>query len=170
MGAGDMMRWGLIIGPAALLLVGTGAWLTLQDAPQATMAPTMPVMPTAVDIAQGKALYAESCASCHGANLEGQPDWRTPGPDGRLPAPPHDETGHTWHHPDRVLFQYTKLGGREALALQGVEFDSGMPAFSDVLTDREIWNILAYIQSTWPERARAMQAERTAADLANGGS
>jgi mono/diheme cytochrome c family protein len=111
MGAGDMMRWGLIIGPAALLLVGTGAWLTLQDAPQATMAPTMPVMPTAVDIAQGKALYAESCASCHGANLEGQPDWRTPGPDGRLPAPPHDETGHTWHHPDRVLFQYTKLGG-----------------------------------------------------------
>ena len=44
-----------------------------------------------------------------------------------------------------------------------------MPAFGDVLTDREIWNILAYIQSSWPERERATQAERTAADLANGG-
>ncbi|WP_229738107.1 c-type cytochrome [Sinisalibacter lacisalsi] len=127
-------------------------------------------MPATVDVAQGETLYADSCASCHGANLEGQPEWRSPGPDGRLPAPPHDETGHTWHHPDRVLFQYTKLGGRAALALQGVDFDSGMPAFGETLTDQEIWNILGYIQSTWPERARRVQAERTAADLANGGN
>jgi mono/diheme cytochrome c family protein len=165
-----MTRRALIVGAAALLLAGVGAWLALRDAPQATLDPTMPVMPFTVDIAQGETLYAESCAACHGANLEGQPDWRTPDADGRLPAPPHDKTGHTWHHPDRVLFQYTKLGGREALARQGVEFDSGMPAFGDVLTDREIWNILAYIQSTWPERARATQAERTAADMANGGT
>jgi mono/diheme cytochrome c family protein len=170
MGAGDMTRRALIVGAAALLLAGVGAWLALRDAPQATLDPTMPVMPVTVDIAQGETLYAESCAACHGANLEGQPDWRTPDADGRLPAPPHDKTGHTWHHPDRVLFQYTKLGGREALARQGVEFDSGMPAFGDVLTDREIWNILAYIQSTWPERARATQADRTAADMANGGT
>lgn len=162
-----MMRWGLIVGPAALLLVGAGAWLALRDAPQDALNTTMPAT---VDIAQGEALYGQNCAACHGANLEGQRDWRMPDADGRLPAPPHDETGHTWHHPDRILFQYTKLGGREALAQQGVEFDSGMPAFDDVLTDREIWNILAYIQSTWPARARAAQAERTAADMANGGN
>ena len=47
------------------------------------------------DPVAGAQLYAENCASCHGANLEGQADWRSPGPDGRLPAPPHDETGHT---------------------------------------------------------------------------
>ncbi len=45
-----------------------------------------------------------------------------------------------------------------------------MPAFGDALTDQEIWNILGYIQSTWPGRARTVQAERTAADLANGGN
>ena len=120
-------------------------------------------MPEDFDIAQGENLYIENCASCHGANLEGQPDWRSPGPDGLLPAPPHDETGHTWHHPDGVLFDYTKLGGRAALALQGVEFESGMPGFSDRLSDAEIWNIISYVKSTWPERQRAVQAERSAA-------
>lgn len=170
MGAGDMKTAILIAAPVALGLAGAGAWLALRDAPQAALDPTVPVMPATVDIAQGEALYAQNCAACHGANLEGQPDWRTPDANGRMPAPPHDETGHTWHHPDRVLFQYTKLGGREALARQGVEFDSGMPAYADMLSDQEIWNILAYIQSTWPERAQAVQAERTADDRANGGT
>ena len=128
------------------------------------------VMPEGLDLTQGEVLYGEYCASCHGANLEGQPDWQSPGPDGRLPAPPHDETGHTWHHPDSVLFQYTKLGGRETLARQGIEFDSGMPGFTGQLSDQEIWTILVYIRSTWPERARAAQAARTEASLANEGS
>ncbi|PZX11773.1 mono/diheme cytochrome c family protein [Palleronia aestuarii] len=119
--------------------------------------------PEAVDIAAGKRLYAENCASCHGADLGGQPNWRTPGPDGRLPAPPHDETGHTWHHGDAMLFDYTKLGGRAALAESGVEgFESGMPAFGETLSDQDIWNILAYIKSTWPDRIRNVQAERSA--------
>ncbi|MGR3403246.1 MAG: c-type cytochrome [Paracoccus sp. (in: a-proteobacteria)] len=119
-------------------------------------------MPETVDIAKGQQLYAESCAACHGANLEGQPDWRQAGPDGVLPAPPHDETGHTWHHADRMLFDYTKLGGKAALARQGMDFASGMPGFGDQLSDAEIWNIIAYIKSTWPERERAIQAERNA--------
>ena len=119
-------------------------------------------MPETVDIVRGETLYAENCAAGHGANLEGQPDWRSPGPDGVLPAPPHDETGHTWHHPDSVLFDYTKLGGKVALAQQGVEAKSGMPGFGDQLSDAEIWDIIAYIKSTWPERQRAIQAERNA--------
>lgn len=119
-------------------------------------------------IMQGRQLYEDHCAACHGISLEGQQNWQSPGPDGRLPAPPHDETGHTWHHPDQVLFQYTKLGGRAALALQGVEFDSGMPAFGGLLTDKDIWSTLRYIQSTWPERVRTVQARRTGADLDNG--
>lgn len=119
--------------------------------------------PEAVDIQAGERLYAENCASCHGANLEGQPDWRRPGPGGRLPAPPHDETGHTWHHGDAMLFDYTRLGGQAALAESGVEgYDSGMPAFGETLSDQEIWNILAYIKSTWPDRIRGVQAERSA--------
>jgi mono/diheme cytochrome c family protein len=119
-----------------------------------------------VDIAAGADLYGQYCASCHGANLEGQEDWRSPGADGRLPAPPHDDTGHTWHHIDSLLFTYTKLGGKETLAAQEMDFDSGMPGFGDQLSDEEIWKVLSYIKSTWPERISTIQAERTAADIA----
>ncbi len=120
------------------------------------------------DLVQGRVLYAENCAACHGAQLQGQPDWRTPGADGLLPAPPHDATGHTWHHSDRVLFSYTKLGGKAFLAQQGAVFDSGMPGFGDMLTDRQIADILGYIRSTWPEDIRQAQAERSKADPQDG--
>lgn len=113
------------------------------------------------DIARGQSLYSDNCASCHGADLEGQPDWRSPGPDGVLPAPPHDETGHTWHHDNKLLFDYTRLGGQVALEQRGItEFKSGMPAFGDALTDEDIWDILAFIRSTWPRRVQEMQAAR----------
>ena len=106
-------------------------------------------------IASGKILYAQQCASCHGANLEGQPNWRSRLPGGGLPAPPHDETGHTWHHPDALIFDVTKYGGAKN-APPG--FVSGMPAFGDKLTDREIRTVLAYIKSRWPEPVRQRQA------------
>jgi mono/diheme cytochrome c family protein len=79
----------------------------------------------------------------------------------RSPAPPHDRTGHTWHHDDELLFEYTKLGGAAALEVRGVTgFNSGMPAFNETLTDDDVWDILAYIRSTWPEREREAQASR----------
>ncbi|WP_299742651.1 cytochrome c [uncultured Tateyamaria sp.] len=113
------------------------------------------------DIIAGQTLYQAQCAACHGANLEGQPNWRSPNDDGALPAPPHDETGHTWHHDNQLLFEYTKLGGRGALATRGVtDFNSSMPAFEGVISDDEIWDILAYIRSTWPERVQEMHASR----------
>ena len=120
------------------------------------------------DLSQGRVLYAENCAACHGAQLQGQPDWRTPGADGLLPAPPHDAKGHTWHHSDRVLSGYTKLGGKASLAQQGAAFDSGMPGFGNILTDRQIADILGYIRSTWPEDIRQAQAERSKADPQDG--
>lgn len=113
------------------------------------------------DIAAGERLYAAHCADCHGAKLEGQPDWQVPGPDGVLPAPPHDETGHTWHHPNALLFDYTKLGGQGIVDKMGLgDFQSGMPAFGEVLTDDQIWEVLSFIASTWPARIADMQATR----------
>jgi mono/diheme cytochrome c family protein len=106
-------------------------------------------------VAQGRAVYRAQCASCHGANLEGQPDWRVRLPNGRLPAPPHDESGHTWHHPDRVLFEITR-DGIAAHAPKGYESD--MPAFGSKLPDAEIWAVLAYIKSRWAPEVRARQA------------
>ena len=115
---------------------------------------------TAEDVAVGRDLYAANCASCHGANLEGQADWMRRLENGRMPAPPHDETGHTWHHADRQLFTITSLG------VGGVMpgYDSDMPAFQDVLAEEQIRAVLAYIKSTWPERQRTFQADVTAND------
>lgn len=112
----------------------------------------------AQDLAQGRVLYVEACASCHGAELEGQRDWQTPNPDGTYPAPPHSAEGHTWHHADAMLFDYVKRGGQAVLADLGVEFRSGMPGFGDTLTDAEIEAVLAYIRSTWPEPIQDAQA------------
>lgn len=111
-------------------------------------------------VARGRAVYTQYCAACHGANLEGQPNWQTRLPNGRMPAPPHDASGHTWHHPDPVLFGITKYGlvpGKYAPP----SYESDMPAFGGQLSDEEIWAVLAYIKSTWPEKIRAWQSEVT---------
>ncbi len=150
------MRRYLILS-AVLLLVAGDRWLA-DDAVKCSIE----WRARSFDVVEGQQLYQDNCASCHGANLEGQSDWRSPGPDSVLPAPPHDKTGHTWHHADNVLFDYTKLGGKAALALQGVDFQSGMPGFGEQLTDAQIWNILAYIKSSWPDRQRQVQSERSA--------
>lgn len=113
------------------------------------------------DVIKGKALYDANCAACHGANLEGQKDWQSQGENGIAPAPPHDETGHTWHHDNALLFFYTKLGGEKLLEARGVtDFKSGMPGFEGVMSDEDIWDTLAYIRSTWPERIQDIQAAR----------
>lgn len=112
----------------------------------------------ALGASDGEALYEQHCAACHGADLEGQADWRTRGPDGKLPAPPHDETGHTWHHPDQQLFAITKFG-IEALV---PNYKSDMGGYEDILSDREIWAILDYIKSQWPAEVRAQQEAITA--------
>jgi mono/diheme cytochrome c family protein len=104
----------------------------------------------------GQALYLEHCASCHGANLEGQPDWMRRLPNGRLPAPPHDETGHTWHHSDEQLLVIV----RDGLATIAPGYETDMPAFGPKLDDREIMAILGYIKQTWPDREREIQQSR----------
>lgn len=113
------------------------------------------------DHAVGQSIYADRCASCHGVNLEGQPNWRSMDENGILPAPPHDRTGHTWHHDNQLLFDYTKLGGEGALAARGMtNFKSGMPAFDDVMSDEEIWDVLGFIQSTWSDEIKDAQKGR----------
>jgi mono/diheme cytochrome c family protein len=114
-------------------------------------------------VARGKNVYGAACASCHGANLEGQPTWQERGPDGLLPAPPHDDTGHTWHHPDTVLFEITKFGVQR---FAGADYKSAMPAFDQRLSDADIAAALSFIESTWPPqiRQRHEAINRAAAD------
>lgn len=101
-------------------------------------------------VSQGRKVYRTYCAACHGVKLEGQPEWRRRMENGRLPAPPHDATGHTWHHPEQTLFEITKYG--PAFLIQDSSYQSDMPAYEGVLTDEDIIAVLSFIKSQWPER------------------
>jgi mono/diheme cytochrome c family protein len=109
-------------------------------------------------VMEGEAIYKAECAACHGGKLEGQPEWRTRRPDGKLPAPPHDASGHTWHHPMEQLIAITKFGMVPPNAPEG--YVSDMPAYGGKLTDRQIQNVLAYIESRWTPEIRARRAEK----------
>jgi mono/diheme cytochrome c family protein len=152
----------LAVGAALAAAIGFGVaavgsgWLGVWPPPAATVGAG-----DAAQVGRGRRIYAEHCASCHGANLEGQPEWRSRRSDGRLPAPPHDASGHTWHHPDGVLFRITKHG---PAAIVGEGYESDMPGFAGVLSDAEIRAALAFIKSTWPDRERAFQDRQSRAE------
>lgn len=138
------MRSPLIAAGVLAAAAAVGAFLLLRDANTATALRT------------GHVLYLANCASCHGADLEGQPNWQTRA-DGRLPAPPHDETGHTWHHPDGDLLTIVTYGTGALVS----GHSSAMPPFANVLTLREIELVLAFIKDSWPAREQNYQRART---------
>ncbi len=154
-----MRSWGVVLLIGSFAVAGAGGYVLFlrKDAPGATaiMRSSDPQV-----LARGAALYRQHCASCHGVNLQGELNWRKRNADGTLPAPPHNEHGHTWHHADRVLFEYTKEGGRRFA--RGA-FKSAMPGFSVQLSNDEIAQIIAYIKSTWPARIRERQSALTEA-------
>ena len=141
---GIVVVGGLSFGGAALLRAGSDP------------APGLFPYRDDVAVARGLGIYHDYCAACHGVELEGQPDWRVPNADGKLPAPPHDATGHTWHHPDAQLFEIVKWG---TAAMVGRGYQSDMAGYSDVLTDADILAVMAYIKSTWPQHVIARHNE-----------
>jgi mono/diheme cytochrome c family protein len=107
-------------------------------------------------VAYGGELYRQHCASCHQPDLSGDPDWKTPNDDGSFPPPPHDSSGHTWHHPDRVLLEIIRTGS---------DFpQSRMPTFGDKLTDDDIEAILDFFKENWGPEERAYQEQVTEQD------
>jgi mono/diheme cytochrome c family protein len=120
-----------------------------------------PLPTLAPDLVQlGETVYADNCASRHGANLEGEANWKEQNADGTFRAPPHDETGHTWHHGDPTLLAAIRLGGAR-LEDMNIGGSSEMPSFADTLSDEEITAVLSYIKSTWSAEIRQLQAEAT---------
>ncbi|MFW8634993.1 c-type cytochrome [Cribrihabitans pelagius] len=128
---------------AVVLAGGVYFWTAERGAQAAGLLPYQD--PAAVE--EGRKVYAEYCASCHGASLEGEPDWRQRDAGGYLPAPPHDETGHTWHHADSQLLAITKFGVE---ALAGAGYRSRMGGYEELLSDAQMLAALAYIKSRWP--------------------
>ena len=102
-------------------------------------------------VASGQQIYIETCASCHGAQLEGEDNWQSRDAEGYLPAPPHDETGHTWHHKDQLLFDLTKYGIQK---FAGADYKTKMPGYEDVLSDEQIIAVLSFIKAQLPDEIR----------------
>lgn len=147
------MRAGLIAG--AMILAAAGITLTVIDPGTQKWSPIDPGERDSIRL--GRQVYANHCAACHGVNLEGEPDWNRRLPDGRLPAPPHDASGHTWHHPDSVLLGIIREGMVPPYA--PADYESNMPAFAGVLSEEEMLAVLAYIKSTWPPDIRDLQRQ-----------
>ena len=142
---------GFVIGFVAVVAVG----LVLLNLPRGGT-PKRADARNSGQVALGQQVYTAQCARCHGANLEGQPNWKQELPSGGRSAPPHDATGHTWHHADALLFDIVKRGGQ---ASSPADYKNNMPAFRSILSDDEIWAALAYIKSKWPADIQAAQEQ-----------
>jgi len=121
------------VGLLALLLVAGAGYFSLRVSNRQAAAPVHSLRPDDPQVLRvGARIYAQQCAACHGARSEGQPSWRVRGPDGLLPAPPHDASGHTWHHPDEQLFAITKHG--LAQLINQPDYRTAMPIYDGVLS------------------------------------
>jgi mono/diheme cytochrome c family protein len=102
--------------------------------------------PPNAELETGKVVYTQYCAACHGSNGEGQANWQYPNEAGVLPAPPHNDSGHTWHHSDAQLLTVIQEGR------------NAMPAFGSTITPAQQQAVLAYIKTFWSPEIQAAQA------------
>jgi mono/diheme cytochrome c family protein len=133
------------------LLIGFFQWNQASNGPITINNIAVPPLPMLDEnaIAQGEILYQQYCAACHMPDLSGAPDWKKPLPDGSLPPLPHDDAGHTWHHPDFLLLQILSEGG--------VVYDGVMPGFAEQLSPDEMEAILEFLKSHWSRKSREYQ-------------
>ena len=129
--------------------------------PQGTSYPPIPTNDSA-QVQLGQQVYQAHCAICHGTTAEGGPHWMTPDAQGNFPAPPHDDSGHTWHHSNRVLYEMIRDGMRDPLRPNS---PLRMPAFGDQLSDAEIRAVITYFKSLWSSDHREYQWEQTVDDF-----
>lgn len=93
----------------------------------------------------GKQVYAQHCASCHGADAEGAANWTKRDETGRFPPPPLNGTAHAWHHPMGQLIHVIRFSRP----------NSAMPAWDETLSPGDIYSVIAWFQSLWPEEVYA---------------
>lgn len=110
------------------------------------------------EVRSGLTIYERYCASCHGANAQGAPNWQQRDQQGELPSPPHDSEGHTWRHSDAELYKMVSEGWRDPFNRTE---RLTMPAFHDVLSPRQIRAVIIYLKTLWTPEQRAYQYEQS---------
>jgi mono/diheme cytochrome c family protein len=106
-------------------------------------------------VSRGRQVYAHNCARCHGKELQGELQAGLIVPEGGMPAPPLNGTGHSAHHSDADMFSTVNAASADGGQLR----PRRMPRFGPILTDDDIWAVIAYIKSRWPESIRRQHAE-----------
>jgi mono/diheme cytochrome c family protein len=147
---------------ASILIAIVAACAGQSNAAPATAGPPLPTL-DAAQVQTGRVIYQAHCAACHGANGQGALNWATPGPDGLFPPPPHDDSGHTWHHSDRVLYESISHGMSDPLRPGSPQ---RMPAFGNKLSDGDIRAVIEYFKSLWSMEHRQWQRQQTVNDFA----
>ncbi len=161
MGLGDSIL-GVRRGARSRVALALGAGCTLlvvgctRARPGETTGGLPPLDPA--EVARGRAVYAQSCASCHGPRAEGAKNWAVPDARGNLPAPPHDDSGHTWRHSDKELAELIRNGWRDPFNKTD---ELTMPPFKDKLSDEGIRSVITYFKSLWSEEHRRWQIEES---------
>ena len=92
-----------------------------------------PASATADEVVRGFCTYETHCVACHGAGAVARQHWIS----GMEPQPPYllDAT-HIWK--PRELFWIVKNGIKM----------TGMPSWRDSLSDREIWDVVAWVKAS----------------------
>jgi len=107
---------------------------------------TSPYPATESVILAGGGLYRSHCIRCHGAAGLGD------GEASRDLSPPPALLAYLIDRPqsvDEYLLWTISEGGKQ--------FGTGMPAFKQVLTEREIWQIVVYMRAGFPDIGKADQ-------------
>ncbi|MBV9768568.1 MAG: c-type cytochrome [Bryobacterales bacterium] len=97
-----------------------------------------PIPNTKQSIARGRVIFMQNCTSCHGENGKAE---------GSLVADATDLTSP----------QLYKSGSSEGEIFRSIRDGAGdqMPAFKSQLdTENDIWNLVNFIRSLWPESVR----------------
>ncbi|HJW81179.1 MAG TPA: cytochrome c [Acidiferrobacterales bacterium] len=128
---------------AALLLLGACSKEADKAASPAPMATVRHFDPES--IGRGARLFEEHCAQCHGPQAQGHPDWQTPSDGSFAAAPPLNGTGNDWKRSRAELVATIKTGVRRKSDKVDI-----MPGWKGRLSERDIEDVLSWMQSLWP--------------------
>ncbi|MBC4938427.1 c-type cytochrome [Pseudomonas lactis] len=103
---------------------------------------------TARSEAPGAHTYATRCASCHGLDGKGQPDW----------MPPLAGATSALAKENASAINIT-LNGSQRVITAGLPDAYRMPAFREQLSDQEIADVLSYVRGTWGNHGGAVDAK-----------
>ena len=140
MGPGHMQGWGWgNMGPGQQMRMQRQWTYMNEGVPTAYRGARSSVRATPQVIADGKALYTNNCASCHGARGLGD------GEAGRSLVPSPALLQRFVQNPmtgDEYLLWAVFEGGER--------FGTDMPAFEGVLSEDDVWKIIAYMRAGFP--------------------